>query len=245
MAEEASNLKILELDGEPVPLAVKRHARARRLTLRLDPASGRFHLVLPRGVPLREGLDFARRRSTWILHQLGSLPPRVPFADGAVIPLLGRPHRIEHRPTARGAVWREAEALCVAGSAEHLPRRVGDYLKKEARAELGDRARQKSRRVGRRIARVSLRDTQSRWGSCSRDGRINFSWRLILAPESVLDYVVAHEVAHLIHMDHSREFWRLVDRLTADVPKSKAWLRRHGAGLLRYGGSSPPYLPDS
>ncbi len=235
MAVEASNLKILDLGAEQVPLAVKRHARARRLTLRLDPTSGRFHLVLPRGVPLAEGLDFARRRQDWILGQLDSLPPRVPFAEGALIPYLGQDHEIVHRPEARGGVWRAAGQICVTGFAEHLPRRVVDFLKKEARRELGERVREKAARVERRVARVALRDTHSRWGSCARDGRINFSWRLILAPESVLDYVVAHEVAHLVHMNHSRDFWRLTDRLTEDAPGAKQWLRQHGASLLRYG----------
>ena len=240
MVGKASNLKILNLGSHQATLAVERHPRARRLTLRLEPASGRFHLVLPRGVPLAEGLDFARSRKDWILGQLDSLPPRVPFAVGAVIPYLSRDHEIVHRPEARGGAWREEGSICVTGFVEHLPRRVEDYLKKEALRELGERARDKAARIDRRVTRIGLRDTQSRWGSCARDGRINFSWRLILAPEPVLDYVVAHEVAHLAHMNHSQNFWRLVAKLTGDVPASKLWLKRNGAGLLRYGGDRLP-----
>ena len=235
MVSKASNLKVLTLGDDQVTLAVERHPRARRLTLRLEPASGRFHLVLPRGVALAEGLAFARSRRAWILRQLDSLPPRVPFEVDAQIPYLGETHRIVHRPEARGGVWREAGEISVTGYIEHLPRRVSDFLKKEARRELGERARQKAALVERRVTKIALRDTHSRWGSCARDGRINFSWRLILAPEPVLDYVVAHEVAHLVHMDHSRQFWRVVDRLTDDVPNAKHWLKRNGAGLLRYG----------
>lgn len=237
MVGKASNLKILPLGSHHVTLAVERHPRARRLTLRLEPASGRFHLVLPRGVALAEGLAFARSRKAWILGQLDSLPPQVPFAPGAAIPYLGRDHEIVHQPEARGAVWREDGQICVTGFAEHLPRRVEDYLKMQARRELGERAHEKAAGIERRVTRIALRDTHSRWGSCARDGRINFSWRLILAPEPVLDYVVAHEVAHLVHMNHSRDFWRLVARLTEDVPGSKQWLRRNGASLLRYGGA--------
>lgn len=241
MADKESNLKVLTLGSHQVALAVERHPRARRLTLRLEPASGRIHLVLPRRVALAEGLDFARSRKGWILKQLDSLPPQVPFVEGAEIPYLGDAHRIAHWPDARGGVWREDGEIRVTGFVEHLPRRVADFLKMEARRELGVRAQEKAARVERRVTKLALRDTHSRWGSCARDGRINFSWRLILAPEAVLDYVVAHEVAHLVHMNHSREFWRVVDRLTDDVQGAKLWLKRNGASLLRYGGSASPH----
>ena len=235
MAAKEAALKILRLEEREVPLLLRRDRRARRLTLRLDEASGAVHLVLPHGVAQAEGLDFARRRSPWILKQLAELPPRVPFVEGARVPYLDVPHEIRHAPGQRRAVRREGGAIWVSGFAEHLPRRVADFLKAEARHELGERSRDKAARIGRRVARVSVRDTRSRWGSCSADGRVNFSWRLILAPEAVLDYVVAHEVAHLEQMNHGPRFWSLVARLTSDTEAARRWLRKEGRGLLRYG----------
>jgi predicted metal-dependent hydrolase len=235
MANKQSNLKILRLGECEVTLMLRRVRGARRMTLRLDEAAGAFHLSLPYGVALTEGLDFAARRRRWILAQLAALPPRVAFAAGAEIPLFGVPHVIRHDPGARRGAWREAGTIWVSGFAEHLPRRVTDFLKAEARRELTARAHGKAAEIGRRVAKVSLRDTRSRWGSCSAEGEIGFSWRLILAPEAVLDYVVAHEVAHLAHMNHGPRFWRLVAKLTPEVAGPRHWLKANGCRLHRYG----------
>ena len=225
----------LRLDTREVPLELSRHPRARRITLRLNATGDGVSLVLPRRTPIHEAVAFAERNSGWILKHLEKVPARVPFIDGAVIPLLGADHTIAHDSTARCGVTRELGVIRVAGLPEHLPRRVGDFLKREARAEIGNRAREKAARVERRIGRLSLRDTRSRWGSCNSSGDLNFSWRLILAPESVLDYVVAHEVAHLVHLNHSRPFWKLAGELSLDMARAKAWLARHSAQLWRYG----------
>jgi predicted metal-dependent hydrolase len=156
-----------------------------------------------------------------------------------VLPLRGVEHRIEHRKGARGAPWIETgpdvPRLCVAGEAPHLPRRVRDYLKREARRELETASRAAARALGVNIRRVSVRDQSSRWGSCSTTGVLSYSWRLILAPPFVLEYLAAHEVAHLVEMNHSRRFWRLVERICPDMTRAKAWLDAHGAGLHRYG----------
>ena len=116
-----------------------------------------------------------------------------------------------------------------------MARRVRDFLMAEARRELGERARAKAERIGARVAAVTIRDTRSRWGSCSATGRLSFSWRLILTPEPVLDYVVGHEVAHLREMNHSPRFWALCAELTAEVAGPRVWLKANGARLLRYG----------
>lgn len=225
----------LRLEDRDVPLELKRHPQARRITLRLTPDGDGIRLVLPNRTPIREAIAFAERNSGWILKHLEKVPPRIPFADGAVIPVLGENHLVTHDPEARCGVSREAGMIRVSGLAEHLPRRLGDYLKREARAEIGARARDKAARIERRIGRISLRDTRSRWGSCNADGDLNFSWRLILAPEAVLDYVVAHEVAHMVHLNHSQRFWRLAGQLSDDMSGAKIWLRRHSAELWRYG----------
>ncbi len=235
MGEATKNIQILRIQGRELRLRVRRNPRARRITLSLDPAERLFRLSLPRAVPLSEGLDFAAAKGDWMRERLDALPPRVPFAAGVSIPFLGIPHRIVHDPGGRRGVWCAAGTIRVCGQAEHLPRRIGDFLKREARRELCGRAHDKARRLGRPIARLSLRDTRSRWGSCSAGGGLNFSWRLILAPAEVLDYVVAHEVAHLRHHDHGPRFWALVAELTPDVAAPRRWLREQGVGLLRYG----------
>lgn len=225
----------LRLADREVPLELKRHPRARRITLRLNAAGDGVQLVLPRRTPIHEAVTFAERNSGWILKHLEKVPARIPFTAGAVVPVLGQDHVIAHDPDARCGVVRADGIIRVSGQGAHLARRVGDFLKREARQEIGARARDKAARIDRRVGRLSLRDTRSRWGSCNADGDLNFSWRLILAPEAVLDYVVAHEVAHMVHLNHSQRFWKLAGSLTHDMAGAKVWLQRHGAQLWRYG----------
>ncbi|MCX8231723.1 MAG: SprT family zinc-dependent metalloprotease [Alphaproteobacteria bacterium] len=227
----------VELCGQEVPLDVQVNKRARNISVRVDERTGGVELVLPRFVAKAEGLAFVREKTHWILRQLRDLPPRVPFEDGAIIPILGEDHVIMHRPDERGTVWVEAaqRTINVAGEAPHVSRRVTDWLKKEARKEITTRAGAAAATLGKRILKVQIRDTRSRWGSCSEDARLSFSWRLMMAPENVLAYVVAHEVAHLVELNHSNRFWRLVDRLCPGNEQAKYWLKRYGASLHRFG----------
>jgi predicted metal-dependent hydrolase len=157
-----------------------------------------------------------------------------------LLPFRGEPHRITHRQGARGTVWTESDGnggrlLCVAGHAPHLGRRVADFLQREAKCDLEAASRRFATDLGLRVRRVCVRDQSSRWGSCSTTGVLSFSWRLVLAPRYVLEYLAAHEVAHLVEMNHSVRFWRLVNRLAPDHTRAKAWLDAHGADLHRYG----------
>jgi predicted metal-dependent hydrolase len=228
--------------GDP-DLAARIHvrvsAKARRVSLRVDAADGRIVLVHPRRTSAKTVLAFAAAKRDWIIAQLAALPARVAFDDGVAIPLRGTPHVLRFAPEERGGVWREDGVIVVAGRREHAPRRLTDWLKAEARAAIAPLARVMAERLGRRIDRVTVRDTSSRWGSCSRAGALSFSWRLILAPDHVFTYVVAHEVAHLTHMDHSAAFWRTVGQLmpqgAEEAKSARDWLRRHGAVLHGYG----------
>jgi predicted metal-dependent hydrolase len=221
----------------PIPIEFVRSPRARRISLRLDVARGRAVLLAPHAVARRQAIDFLSRHEGWLKARLAQIPAPKPFTDGATVPILGIPHLIRADATRlRGVVSRTDRTLVAPGAAEHLSRRVTDFLKAEAKREIDARARAKSRRLGRPIAALTLRDTRSRWGSCSATGRLAFSWRLILAPESVLDYVVAHEVAHLAEMNHGARFWRLCAELTDTDPKAaRAWLKQHGPTLHSYG----------
>lgn len=227
--------RTVEIDGRMVPLRVRTSPRARNLLLSVNPADDTVDLVLPRGTPLFEGLRFVESRSRWLARRIRALPKRIPFADGEKIPLLGSLKHIRHRPDLRGGVWVDGGEILVTGGKEHVERRIADWLRRTAKEELGARAHNKAQELGRQVARITVRDTRSRWGSCSGTGSLSFSWRLVLAPLFVLDYVVAHEVAHLVEMNHSRRFWNVVGELSDDVERPKAWLHAYGQTLHRYG----------
>ena len=234
---EPSTISIV-FEREAYLVRVRRHRQARRYTLRIDSASRNVVLTMPPRGSLRQAQEFAEKHGGWIAARLQRLPEPAPFAEGAVIPLRGVDHRIVHR-RGRGTVWVEAgddgRLLCVAGQAPHVARRVGDFLKREAKQDLEEASRRAAAQLAVAIKRVSVRDPSSRWGSCSSTGVLSYSWRLIFAPPFVLDYLAVHEVAHLVEMNHSRRFWRLVEKICPDYPRAKAWLDAHGTGLHRYG----------
>lgn len=217
------------------PVRWRRSARARRVSLRIDPRAGAVVVTLPLRAGRRQGLDLLQTHAAWVMDRLSALPPAAPFADGAMLPIGGRPHRIAHLGGLRGATRIEDGALLVAGDAAHVSRRVADFLRAEARRRITPLALAKGAAIGRTPARITIKDTKSRWGSCAPDGALAFSWRLVLAPSEVLDYVVAHEVAHLAHMNHGPRFWAACAALTLHTEPAKAWLAAHGARLLRYG----------
>ncbi len=220
--------------GAPVTVRTRRNAR--RMTLRINAPEREIVLVLPPGVPAAKALHFLAQNEAWVAARLAALPPRRPFAEGAVIPLRGVPHRIvrETDPAAPLIAIAGGE-IRVRADPRHLPRRVKDHLVALAREEFGARARDLARAIGRRPLRVGVRDTKSRWGSCSAKGALSFCWRLILAPERVIQYVVAHEVAHLAEMNHGPRFRRLVESLAPQSAEPRAWLARHRSELLCYG----------
>jgi predicted metal-dependent hydrolase len=226
---------------------LRRHRQARRYTLRIDAASRDVVLTMPPRGSVKEAKEFAQKHGGWIAARLKRLPKAAPFAHGVEVPLRGAPHRIMHRRGVRGTVWIEADAggallLCVAGEPPHVDRRVSDYLKREAQRDLEAASRRYAARLGVVFKRVCVRDQSSRWGSCSNTGVLSFSWRLILAPPFVLEYLAAHEVSHLVELNHSLRFWRLVKRLYPDVEQAKTWLDVNGTDLHRYGlsGRRPP-----
>ncbi|MBF0560554.1 MAG: M48 family metallopeptidase [Alphaproteobacteria bacterium] len=225
----------IALSDREILVRVRRSAAARRMSLRVDPASETVLLVLPQGVAVVEGLGFVRAKNEWILARLAALPPRRVFADGAMLPLFGQDHRICHTPEARRGVWVENGIIHVSGRIEYLPRRLGDWLKREAHRTLADRAHRFAQCLEHPCGRISVRDSRSRWGSCSARGDLSFSWRLVFAPAAVADYVAAHEVAHLIELNHSPAFWRVGARLVDNVAEARIWLRRNGPMLHRYG----------
>lgn len=212
--------------------------RARRLALRLDAGARVVHLVVPHRMSLKKAYAFAHEHEAWIRERLSALPRAVSFDHGTVLPLLGRDVRIavtfdETLKSTRIALT-DGE-LRVHTNKPDPSARIHRFLVGLARKEITERVRKKCARTGKVFRSVQIRDTRSRWGSCGEDGRLSFSWRLIFAPPAALDYVVAHEVAHLSHLDHSRAFWSLCRSLSDDYLEGHHWMQANGAELMRYG----------
>lgn len=221
--------------GGMAALRVRRSRRAQRLALRIMPASGEVELVVPIRASVKQGIAFAREKADWLKAHLSMLPPPVPFADGAIIPVFDQPRRIRRTDELFDGIWLTDSELKVSAAPEIVPIMVRSWLRKQARENLVSLAQEKTSFLNCRFRRLTVRDTASRWGSCSPKGDLSFSWRIIMAPDYALDYLVAHEVAHLREMNHSRRFWALVDDIADQPDRGRAWLRDHGASLHRFG----------
>jgi predicted metal-dependent hydrolase len=224
----------IDLDDPPCRVCLVRNARARRFTLRLEACGAGAVLTVPLDIPPAESRRFLARHSGWLRAALARQPDATIVGPGVVLPVAGVPVPVVARPGPRRPPSLEGGALIVQGAGAE-GRRIAAWLKLRARDALLPAARGYAGRLGREVAGIALRDTRSRWGSCSAGGRLSFSWRLVMAPAFVLDYVVAHEVAHLAVPGHSRAFWRTVETLTTEMTAGRAWLRRHGRDLHRYG----------
>ena len=237
--------KELHFQGIPATVEVRHHPAAQRMTLRVSRTQRAVIVTLPMQCDLEQAGQFVSRHIDWVKSKLGSLPEPVPFADGAEIPVRGIPHTIEFLGRLRrGRVVSiekrpgEGDRLVVSGDPEHAPRRLQDWLVAEARADLDDRVRWHAANLKLRPRGIAVRDQVSRWGSCSTTGMLSFSWRLILAPPLILDYVAAHEVAHLAEMNHGPRFWALVRKTMPQMDEAKRWLQIYGMDLHRFGAEA-------
>lgn len=230
----------IDLGDRCAPLTARVNRRARRLIVSVDSVSGRVFVTAPSKRALPEALAFARTRVNWINKQLDQSGGPKPFRDGLAIPFRGAPVWIVNDGGPRAGVRLEGDRLIAGGDRLHLNRRVTDWLKAQARITLTERADHYAAALGKRRGPISIRDTRSRWGSCAREGALSFSWRLILAPPPILDYVAAHECAHLVHLDHSPAYWRVLKGLGVDARGARDWFAANGHHLYGYGAESPP-----
>ena len=235
--------ELLKIDGRNVEVVLRTNPRARRFIVKVDPSTGEVSVVAPSARDLSSALAFARTEKEWIAGRLADVPRPIALELGGPILYRGVEHVIrlgdrEGDDTAHGPVWIDRTAnfptLRINGRPEHAMRRLRDWLKKEARRRIEDAVAYYAVELGVKPRSITIRDTTSRWGSCSSTRRLSFSWRLILAPAFVLDYVVAHEVAHLREMNHEPRFWRLVDSLVPYVDKAQKWLSDRGPLLHAY-----------
>lgn len=230
----------VRFEGRSFQVSLRRRLQARRITLRISSATGDVVLTLPQRADLLTAQKFADAHGGWIATRLEKLPQRVTFRAGARAPLRGVSHRIVHwskvsGPTEATLDAKDQPVIAVSCEPGHVERRVRDFLEREAKRELAKAVRHYANELHVAPNRITVRDTKSRWGSCSARGNLNFSWRLILAPSFVLDYLAAHEVAHLKEMNHSPRFWRLVHGVCPKTVEAERWLKRHGTDLHRFG----------
>lgn len=224
----------LTLDGDPpITVHLRRSSRARRLSLRVSRLDGKVTMTLPRRLPLREAEAFAIEKQSWLARHLAEQVPPAVAMPGAMIPFEGVAHEIVPR-SIRTPRIEEGRLLVPERDPGRTPARVSAFLKARARDQLVAASDHYSGLLGRPYSRITLRDTRSRWGSCSSQAALMYSWRLIMAPSAVLNYVAAHEVAHLAEMNHSPAFWTIVDQLYPDYEVQKRWLRNHGNDLQRW-----------
>lgn len=216
----------------PVEIILRRSARARRFSLRVAQADGKVTLSLPARAREAEAMAFAASQEGWIRAALARMPAAEVVRIGSVIPVEGRLLRLA---AGQGrAVQVVGDSLLVPGDPARAGVRVAAYLKVLARDRLVAASDRYAAQIGRKVAQVSLRDTRSRWGSCTAEGALMYSWRLVMAPPSVLDYVAAHEVAHMVEMNHSDRFWAVVARLYPAWQDERAWLKRQGGALQAF-----------
>lgn len=236
------NMKITLLTGKTfdiareagIELKVVNSTRAKRLGLRIDAKKRIPVLTVPRFCSRRQALDFVKSQKNWIEEHLKKLPEQKWFEDGEVITLAGEPLVIRHCSDMRSGVVIEDGWLKVSGDKAFLSRRVRDFIKEQAYCFLSELSVRKAKKISCKVNRIVIKDAKSRWGSCSSLNNINYSWRIMLAPVKVIDYLVAHEVAHLRHHNHSDEFWCCVENLADDADFGRQWLKKNGAELNRY-----------
>lgn len=222
--------------GLPWPIAVRNHPQARRLRLRLDPDNRLLLLTCPPRSSRKAALDWAVGQRPWVESELAKLPPANPFEPGERIPFEGREIRLDWRPEQSRAARLDDGLLTCGGPRDGFGRRIEAWLRRRARDLLSTETAEIARRAGVTIRSVSIGDASSRWGSCSESGAIRYNWRLVLAPPEVRRWVVAHEVAHRVHMNHGAAFKALEARLfDGDVDQARSALRLIGPRLKRVG----------
>lgn len=227
----------VEVDGRLLPLALRRNAGARRMTMRLAPDGSEIRVTLPRWGRSAEALEFARSKADWLAAQLAKVPQAPDLADGSALPYRGQVRALSHDPAAPRKVRLAEETIHVGGPADSLNRRLQRWLEGEAIRLLADDLAFYCLRDGRSVPSLALSRAQRRWGSCAADGTIRINWRLVMAPDAVRRSVVAHEVAHLTHFDHSPAFHAYLDSLfEGDLAAANRWLKREGRSLYAHFG---------
>lgn len=226
----------VSVNGRDLPLSIRENARATRMTLRIEPGGQALKLTIPKGLPGREIDEFLTRHHGWLMTRLARVEETGPLADEGTITIRGVEHRIKMTGKLRGlAEQTEIDGeptLLLSCLPEHVGRRVADHLKRVAKAEMERLVRVHATALGKPFGSISYKDTKSRWGSCTSEGNLSFSWRIAMAPDFVIDYLAAHEVAHLKEMNHGPDFWAACKALCPRTKEAKRWLKQNGSRLF-------------
>ncbi|WP_377299066.1 M48 family metallopeptidase [Rhizobium sp. SGZ-381] len=227
--------RLLQVGEREMPITIREHHQASRITLRIEPGGRALRLTVPTGLAKREIDAFLLRHDGWLKVKLAKFSHDSGLRPGGTLFLRGVPHRIVHTGSLRGLTERTEEdgeaVIRVSGLEDHLGRRLSTFLKKEARADLEILVARHAALVGKPVKSLSMKDTRSRWGSCSWDGNLSFSWRIVMAPPLIIDYLAAHEVAHLKEMNHGPKFWALCGTLCPNMEEARRWLKQNGSQL--------------
>ncbi len=215
-------------------IKIIKSSQAKRLTLRIDSKEKKPVLTIPNRCSSKKALDFVLLHQDWIKESLQKLPPSKKFEPEETISLMGKKYTLLHCPEKRCGAKIEEDKIIVSGAREFFHRRVCDFCKKTAAKELLKKTKQMAKKIGCHVNSVTIKDTKSRWGSCSTLENINYNWRIVLAPDFVIDYLIAHEVSHLLHQNHSSDFWECVFNLYDQAQAGKEWLKIHGKELYIY-----------
>ena len=235
--QRSSAIERYPFDDISSRLQVNVSNRAKRLALRLCPKTRTMNLVVPPRASMKAAYEFARENEDWIRERLKELPRPVRLRDGAVIPVFGRERRIVvlyNENLKCTDILLKKDEIIVMTNKENPSARIKRFLIEETRERITALADEKCAAIRRKYSSITIRDTVSRWGSCSSDRRLSFSWRLAFAPKNAFDYVVAHEVSHLVYMDHSDNFWTLCESVSRDFDGGVDWMRQHAHTLMRY-----------
>ncbi|MCP5086230.1 MAG: M48 family metallopeptidase [Rhodobacteraceae bacterium] len=222
----------LHIGQPPIPVRLRRSARARRFSLRISNADGSVSLTLPKRSSKRAAMAFAAGQEAWLRRNLDKRPAQIELRYGSCLPFDGSP--VVLQPGQGRSVKLENDRLSVPGLEIELGPRLRGFLKVAARERMAVAAEHYAKTLGQRVSRITIRDTRSRWGSCTSEGNLMFSWRLVMAPRLVQDYVAAHEVCHLIEMNHSPTYWSLVEEVFPGYQIQRKWLKANGAELHRF-----------
>jgi len=238
-SESHHRVFLIAKSGVSVPVRVHVDKRATRVSVRIDPTAREAVATAPALRHALEAISFASERVEWIAERLGALPPPVLFKPGAYLPLRGVIHRLKHTDTGRTVRIDKSSGptpiLLVPGPKESFRDKTRAFFRTAARTDFAERVAVHAKTLKVAPKSIAIKDMRSRWGSCSSDGRLNFSWRLVCAPPFALDYVAAHEVAHLREMNHSTRFWKQVERAMPDWHPAREWLQERGSALHAIG----------
>lgn len=232
---EHENTLILGQDADAIQVAIRKSARASKIALKISPVKG-VELVVPNHISIKKAIDFLKEKEDWTLQKAheNKINEKIVVQEGLDIKIMGKLYTIEHDESLRGVTRIEDNKIIVPGDKGLLGHKLFRFLKELAKKEITQRAKIDAEKIGKKFQKITVRDTTTRWGSCSSKGNLSFSWRLIFAPSEVMQYVISHEVAHLSEMNHSRNFWKIVESIYPRHKDARRWLKDHGSKLHSY-----------